>query len=263
MNGDGELLKAFVMTRGRTGSTAIVQELGAVDGARSEQEIFSAEPGPHGFPALKVWLEGQREHEDADDLAKLTERYLREMESDALARGCAALFWKALSHHVTERPYLAELLLRQGYKALYLTRGQVRQVLSGMVATQRNRFNTREKFQDDRSYRIDVAELRRQVALERQCVRMDLGLLYRQGFEVLEIRYEDYLADRAAFFGRIFDVLGLPYALPVASDFVVMIEDLRATIENYDEVRVAAVELGEPLEPGDAPPHMESNVVIV
>ena len=52
-----DLLKAVVVTRGRTGSSAITQELGQAPGCRSEQEIFgrAAPMELFDFPPFEAW----------------------------------------------------------------------------------------------------------------------------------------------------------------------------------------------------------------
>ncbi len=49
------------------------------------------------------------------------------------------------------------------------------------------------------------------------------------------------------FFSKIFNLLNLPMELPPPSDFVKMIEDMKAVIENHDEVADVAAALGEAL----------------
>jgi LPS sulfotransferase NodH len=244
--GEG-LIKAVVVTRGRTGSSAITQELGMVAGARSEQEVFSAGPDLryYDFPPFNEWRR-QREDELGSEEA-LADAYLDALERDAVARGCRALFWKALSQHFTERPYLAALLRRRGYKAIYLRRGAVRQVLSGFVARQRGLYNTYEAFEDASRYRIDLTEFDWHVKFERLMAERDLEFLTENGLEAIEVTYEDFMTARPTFFHNVFQRLGLPVSLPQSSRFVRMIEDLQATIENYDEVQNAAALLGEPL----------------
>jgi hypothetical protein len=244
---DAELTRAVVVTRGRTGSSAVTEELGGLPGLRAEQEVFSQAPNlaHYDFPPFEAWRPAQPDP-DAEE-AVLAERYLDALEADALSRGRTGVVWKALSIHFVQRPYLAGLIQRRGYKALYLRRGFVRQVLSGLVAGQRKLYNTYEAFEDASHYRVDPEQLRSLVTIERYEIGRDLSLLFNGKIPFLEVDYELYLSDRTAFFAQVCAFLGLPPAVPLASRFVVMIPDLAATIENLDEVKAVAAELGEPL----------------
>jgi hypothetical protein len=248
MSGSGGegLIKAVVVTRGRTGSSAITQELGMVAGARSEQEVFSAGPDLryYDFPPFNEW---RRQREDEPDEEALANAYLDALERDAVARGCRVLFWKALSHHFDERPYLGVTLQRRGYRAVYLRRSPVRQVLSGLIARERGVYNSFKPLKDRRRFRIDAEQLRSLAEIERYAAGRDEGLLYKYRLTGLLGQYEDYLADRTGFFERIYSGLGLPVALPPPSRYAVMVPDLKAVIANFDEVRAVAEELGERL----------------
>lgn len=241
-----DLVKAVVATRGRTGSTAVVDELGKAPLCWSMQEAFTAgsDLTYYDFPPLTVWMQGAASPQAEPELA---EAYLRAMEDEARRAGSRALFFKVLSNHFQERDYLPELLARNGFRVAYLKRRPVRQVISGFVANQRNLYNTQVRLRDEKKYRIDLEAFRWHVNWEQIAAANDLELLRNHGIPFVEVDYEDYLADRAAFFFRILDFLGLPRAVPSPSDFLVVIEDLSATIDNYDEVCAVAAELGDPL----------------
>jgi len=248
-----KLTKAVVVSRGRTGSTAIIEELGRVPWSSSVQEIFGAEADLryYDFPPFAFWRRKHPLLERAFTERGLADLYLRAVERHARRKGGQALFWKLLTRHFTDHPYMVDLIAGRDYRVIHLTRGAVRQVLSGLVATQRGLFNTREDFQDTRAYSIDLEEFRWHVAHERDCVKNDRKFLRDNEFEFVEVDYETYISDRKLFFNRIFGFLGLPEALPETSTFKVMIDDLSVTIENYSEVCAVAAELGEPLEAKD------------
>jgi LPS sulfotransferase NodH len=239
-----DLLKVVVVTRGRTGSSAITQELGQAPGCRSEQEAFSLIPPVEffDFPAFETWREGHA----GEDEAELAEAYLDALEADARSRGCRALFWKLLSNQYDERPYIGELLQRRGYRAIHLKRAPARQVLSGLVARQSGVYVTSDPL-PARSYRIDVDTLRHLAGVERFAANRDEAWLYKHGLRAVPADYEDYVADRQAFFARIYSALGLPDVLPAPTRFVVTLPDLRSAIANFDEVSAVAAEFGERL----------------
>jgi len=240
-----ELTKVVVVTRGRTGSSAITQELGQAPGCRSEQEAFSRAPPTElfDFPPFEAW----RSERGGDDEAGLADAYLDALERDARDRGCRALFWKLLSNQYAERPYIGELLQRRGYRAIHLRRRPVRQVVSGLVAHQSGVWVTTDPRALRRRYRVDVESLRQLTAIERYATNRDEAWLYRHRLGAVDAAYEDYLADRGAFFARVYAGLGLPEALPEPTRFAVTLPDLEAAIANYDEVRSVAEELGERL----------------
>jgi LPS sulfotransferase NodH len=241
-----ELLKVVVVTRGRTGSSAITQELGQAPGCRSEQEAFALNPPVELFvvPPFDAWRAGR---EDEDE-ATLAEAYLDALEADARDRGCRALFWKLLSNQYDERPYLGASLRARGYRAIHLKRAPARQVISGLVARQSGVYVTSETPPAaTASYQIDVDLLRHLAEVERFAANRDEAWLYKHGMRAVPADYEDYLADRPAFFARIYGALGLPPVTPAPTQFVVTLPDLKSAIANYDEVCAVAAEFGETL----------------
>jgi LPS sulfotransferase NodH len=240
-----DLLKVVVVTRGRTGSSAITQELGQSPGCRSEQEAFARDPPVEmfDFPPFLAWRAGR---EDEDEAAQ-AELYLDALEADARSRGCRALFWKLLSNQYDERPYLGEMLRRRGYRAIHLKRAPARQVISGLVARQSGVYVTSDVTPDPRSYEIDVDALRHLAKVERFAANRDEAWLYRHGLRAVPADYEAYLADRRAFFARIYGALGLPQATPAPTKFVLTLPNLKSAIANYDAVRAVAEEFGERL----------------
>lgn len=241
-----DLIKAVVMTRGRTGSSAITQELGLAPGCHSEQEVFSQAPGRnyYDFPPFEIWREGREGDEEV-----LADAYLAALEAHARDKGAKALFWKLLSSHCDQRPYLCEVVARRGYQVIYLRRSLARQVLSGMLAKHRGVYNTYDAVEAGAPCDIDLDEMRRLIAGEHFGLGHDemLRHKYRMGL-ALEVTYEQYIEDREGFFARIYACLRLPAAVPKATQFQVMIQDLKSEISNYDEVAaVVAEEYGETL----------------
>jgi hypothetical protein len=258
------MLNKFVLvTRGRTGSTAVLDELGKSSRICTTQELFlqgdfpTEKEGYGGYdyygllPPFDLWK--QREgwwkrwvHYYGSDLRQ-ARRYLAHAEMLAQCKGVDGFCWKVLSHQFEERPFLSKLLKQQGYRAIYLRRNSVRQVLSGMVANQRGIYNSIEKIVDERRYHIDIEQFQWLVRWERECVKKDCVRLATEGFSFIEVSYEDFCANRQAFYSKTFNFLGLSLELPPRSNFVKMIDDLKSVIENYDEVFAAAVALGEAL----------------
>lgn len=254
------MLNKFVLiTRGRTGSTAVLDELGKASLLCTTQELFLRQQftvtgwNEHYrlLPPFDVWrqqagwwkrwfLYHGSDQRHAHD-------YLVHAEVLAQRKEVKGFGWKVLSHQLEERPFLSDLLKQHGYRAIYLRRNHAHQVLSGIVAKQRGVYNSYEKINDASRYHIDIKEFQWHVQWERECVNMDCERLATEGFDFIEVSYEDFCEDRYAFYSNIFNFLNLPFELPPQSDFVKIIEDLESVIENYEEVCAAAVSLGEAL----------------
>ena len=149
--------------------------------------------------------------------------------------------------HFDQRPFLGRLLKQHGYRVIYLQRKPARQILSGLVAIQSGIHNSKEKVVYDRRYKIDLNDFRRRILSNRKIVIADTACLNEYGFDFTVAHYEDYCTNREVFYKKIFSFLRLPFELPPSSDFVRVIENLKTTIENYDEVAEVAINLGETL----------------
>lgn len=250
--------KFVLVTRGRTGSTAVLDELNKSRDICVTQELFLLWNFTENMdyykllPPFDLWKQQggwwKRRIPIYFSDPRQAQRYLARAETLAQRQGAQGFGWKLLSHQFDERPFLSELLKQQGYRAIYLKRNSVRQVLSGMVANQRGVYNSLEKVVDERRYHIDIDKFKWLVQWERECVKNDCAQLAPRGFDFIEVSYEDFCADRQAFYSHIFTFLNLPLESPLPpSDFVKMIEDPKLVIENYDEVVAAAAEFGEVL----------------
>ena len=217
-------MEKFVLTtRGRTGSTAVLDELGKITNLLATQELFINGPFPENLlkdyykllPPFYLWKQQgswwkRMIHTYYSD-SKLAHRYLIHAEELAERQGVNGFGWKVLSHHFDERPYLAELLKRLGYRTLYLRRNIARQVLSGMVANKRGIYNSLEKVVDVGQYHIDIEEFKWHIKWERDCVIDDCTRLNAEGLDFIEISYEDYCDNRNLFFEKICAFLNFPW----------------------------------------------------
>ena len=254
------MMEKFVLvTSGRTGSTAVIDELGKASSLVTTQELFLRKINMQQWiaeeklykllPRFDDWMaqlsRWKRKYLPMYSDARQAEIYLGHAEELAQAQGAKGFGWKVLSHHFEQRHFLGHLLKQRGYRALYLRRNPLRQALSGMVANQRGIFNSLKKIEDDHRYHIDLDELQKETLMRRKRVTMDCEILREYGLDYIEIDYEDYCENRESFYSKIFTFLTLPIELPPKSDFVKVIEDLRTTLENYDEVEQLATTMGE------------------
>lgn len=116
-----------------------------------------------------------------------------------------------------------------------------------MVAAKRGVYNTQEKFEDVRRYQIDLDKFQRLVEGQIQSVERDLARLRTHEFDFIVVSYEEFYADRQAFYEKNFNFLGMPTELPPRSDGSVVIKDARCTIANYDAIVERAAAIGFPL----------------
>lgn len=255
------MVKFFVFTRGRTGSTAIVDELNNSEGVLALQELFirgdfsgdenDALEEKNAILRFDLWKK-----RDPWFLRIIpfslgdkyrARRYFCVIEERAHGNGASAFGLKVLTHHFTQRPYLADILRARGYKAIYLRRNVARQVLSGMLAQQTGVYNLKGDFNNEKEYEIDLREYEAALLRGKQELEMDVVMLRESGFPVIVVDYEDWLSDREGFFGTVLEYLEVPYRLPSKTDYAVMIKDMAKTIKNIDEVESCARSLGVPL----------------
>lgn len=269
--------KLIVLTRGRTGSTAIIDSLAKsktvatlpnepfIKMAVSEEEKIHLENKKN--PKLitcryDYWLLEKKKHfgfihkiyswihERLNKKATIQE-YLCEMQMAVQSIPMTRAFcFKVLSHHLLQRPVLKDILLEQNYKIVYLTRNIPRQVISGMVAKLRGKYNAhnRENYSDDTSYKIDLDELKSNVVSATRGVSNDLAMLESSGFEFIQVRYEDFVENPDIFFSNIFSFLDIPEEKLPESSFSIMIKDLKQAVQNYQEVENCLAEMGMTIE---------------
>lgn len=253
----------FLMTRGRTGSTAVMNELNKSSNICAAQELFLIYDFDH-IPDVSeirkvydfvlpyvLWKKARPWkwiHNIIYNNQQWLDRYLEEAESLAQKQGAASFGFKVLSHNFDEWPLLSILLKERNYRTIYLTRNIGRQVLSGMVANLSGIWNTRENLKNSSSYHIDLDEFQRNVEWEVKAVERDCARLHEEGFHFIVVSYEEFYEQRKAFYEKIFDFLELPLILPPKSDYSVIIQNLRYTITNYDSVLERAAAIGTPLD---------------
>lgn len=251
MGDSNRLIKVALVTAGRTGSTAIIDELGRTEKSCSMQEIFSSIPQDDNDLAVSSFIEYQKINNNLRIFLSeglIADTYLRYLHEKAREANKEVFFWKVLWNHFSERPYLTQLLMQNDYRIIYLKRNVFRQVLSGMVAKQRGLYNTTGDFDKSKKYSIDIDDLRNQVRWQHAAKDQFVEVLSRSSFKYITVDYEDYILDRGRFFGKIFDFLGYRCAeLPQQTSYKRMIDDVQSTIINYEEVKNVAFEFGEML----------------
>ena len=273
----GSLAKFVILTRGRTGSTAIIDEIDRHHNIFCCQELFinlRAAPDlyslykKHGvsfeeygfhdkwFPIFALW---SKQFKKSGLLSKLpflkkvynptivrsVNRYLDEIENYGVSLGYGVVGFKLLEHQVAEIPGFMALLKRRGYKVIYLERKNVvRQVLSGVIANKRKKFNVKNYVSDGQLYELDLNNFKKLMKGELREIQSQKRLIGRHGFDSLSINYEDFLNKRPAFFKRLFEFLGVENVLPEQSDFSIMIPSVKDVVKNYDEFYACLEDMG-------------------
>ncbi|MAZ69715.1 MULTISPECIES: sulfotransferase [Porticoccus] len=248
--------KFFVMTRGRTGSTAIVDVLNKSNNVCAAQELFlkfefeKKDYKKYLIPPYELWKNTGNVYSvllrKISNEAVNIEKYLNHAEKIMAENSVNAFCFKLLSHNFDEIPALKKQLLKSSFKTVYLTRNVPRQVISGMVAKLRGIYNMheREGYSDNASYVIDVDEFKSLVKWETKAVANDIAMLESSGFEFIQVRYEDFVHNPDAFFANIFSFINIPQEILPDSSFSIMIKDLSKVVKNYDEVYSCVDKLG-------------------
>ncbi|WP_038246569.1 hypothetical protein [Ghiorsea bivora] len=260
--------KFIVFTRGRTGSTAIVDEIDSHTKALCLQEPFIP---LEGIKELMKALESGESYESVSKTRKfvpfelwlkqwrifcflrkrfywrrlrlvgekgILRSYLRDLELNAINKGMerkVAFGFKLLVNHLDNWPKLSEVLYEGGYVVVYLERKNVvRKVLSGIVASKRGVYN-RKNFQHvSENFEIDLDDFEMRVRSELVLVEKEKDMLRKVGFDLLSVSYEDFLQNRNTFLRELFEFIGVDFELPKESEYSIMIKDMKSTVSNYE-----------------------------
>lgn len=241
--------KFFISTMGRTGSTAVINTLSKCEGLLVAQELF--------LPRTRKWSANDDmpippwSHflENQSPLQKLGQRflsqklaphfYLSQAEKHARQADPEAFGFKILSNQYEEVPGLARALKKRGYKAIYLSRRAGPRVLSGIVAKARGLYNTKDPDATNRKVTVPLDGIAEMLVVAQRSCELSKERLRNKGFDVLEIKYEDFLSSKTDFFKQVFDFLDVPERPVAESVYQVMIKSPYDVIENYDEVKAA------------------------
>lgn len=262
-----DVTKFVVLTRGRTGSTAILDELNKHEDIICLQELFiSLDSDPmlknlfdkHGvnfdryglqgwFPTFDLWSKKARVFKLFSKniyfykgklltTSKIMKTYMQEMEAHVFDLGSKSIGFKLLGHQVPNLPAFLAVLKDMGYKVIYLERKNVvKQVLSGVIANQRKVYNQRNYVPDNKSFTINLDEFKFLVSVEMSEVSKQKSMIEFSEVESLYVSYESFLSDRKSFHAAIFDFLRVEDKVIEESSFSIVIPDIKDVVENYKE----------------------------
>lgn len=241
------MIKFVLFTRGRTGSTAVLDEINNLDTVVALQEPFLTgfSSSDTLFPGNPQLLRYENYLEQSNLWTKFTAKtlenysltkYLGKLTSAAMRQDKEAIGIKLLSHHASQHPSLISVLKREGFRFIYLQRNPVRQVISGMVASERKIYNSKQDVDDAVPLKLDAKVFSDKLYGELLRTSEDIILLRSLDLPVIELRYEDFLENRSKFFLDLLHFLDLPPKLPPASDHKIMIKNIESTVINLDEL---------------------------
>ena len=254
-------MRKFVLfTRGRTGSTAVMDSLSKADGIIALQEPFISFEGmrfarfPVGNASMRYYsdyLPGSRPSNPETrrfgqgilDMIGVP-LYIGRLETLASHASPSAFGFKIISHHAKVHRNLISTLAARNYRCIYLSRNTVRQAISGVVAAARKEYNTSVQPSAKPKVRIDTEYIARLARWESAARDLDLQEISASGMPLAKVDYESFLSDRENFFQTIFDFLEIRSDPPPETDFKIMIDSLENHIENIDEVREKFKDLG-------------------
>ncbi len=179
--------------------------------------------------------------------ARAYDRYLDELEDWAATEPeVRYVGFKIIDNQMTERGTLLATLVRRGYRIVHIRRRNLlRHALSGLIAQQRGVFNARHYEVPNDKYTIDPKELLLAMRHISICAQKWDLTLNTCGAPVIRTVYEEFLADKGAFFAPIFDFLGLEHVDLPDSDFTKMTpRNLSEIIANYGDLQITAQHLG-------------------
>ena len=242
-------------TDGRTGSTAICDEIGNHSDLACWQELFT-------YGANLAFLDGA-------DLSKMPSieqgladgvltyemfrrlcdestrghaslsRYFDYLGSKAGSLGKEAFGFKLLYNHAThwEGDGLLDTLAQRGFAVLHNLRLDfVRKYISGAIASKTGRWNTRSQVVHREMVVLDPDLCRENSAVSLTRYRKYDADIRAKGFSVLTETYEDFLDERVNFLNVIFDFLGVELERVADSDWQkVTPQDLSTLVENYQD----------------------------
>lgn len=264
-----------ILTRGRTGSTPIIDALNNIEGIRCYQEIFRGIVDYSGdfLDSMRraLWSSNAvdfnelfEKHEDAilpyiffHEVFKIydLEEYFNYLEARS-AKGKIFkkypeyLGFKILFNHLEhfESEKLLENLIKRNCAFFLLRRKNiVKEAISGSIAAKRSLYNVHIKdavnnqslkSQSDKKFVLSAEEIYTQTQYIEYNIHRFEEMLRNNGASYKIIYYEDFVEDPKSFFSDVLSFLGYKGNFKIKTNYQkVLPEDLSKVIENYDELK--------------------------
>lgn len=231
-----------VLTRGRTGSTALVAAINQHPDIICHQELFRTAPAvtyDDMLPAYEAVKEAGR--------TPLAEEYLREVEATGSPRKVG---FKLLDIHLEQRRDigLEQFVLNSSQPIILLTREPAFAALSAAIAQTRGVYNLPVAHEDDDlrarmkvPVRLDADSVAIEARLYREWSERWQTRLSDLGTRNIAVTYEQFVADRLGLLNRIFRFLEVSELQELAPNPYekVTSEDVWDDVLNAAEVRAA------------------------
>ena len=237
------MVKYFMYTDGRTGSTAMCDVLSIDQKVWSSQELFTF-GDTFGAP-----LEDPVTLVDGNVVEVVPcyrtglspSKYLKAVEESLSDAGYCAFGFKLLYNHATHwgGRELLELLRDHGFKPFHNIRTDFkRKALSGYMARVRGVWNSEKDVLYSEKVVVDLFQLEKSIEMSRNRCDMQKKLLIEIFGAILETQYEGFLEDEAKYVNQVFEYLGIGVvrAQKASSWKKVLPNDLSEVVENYKEL---------------------------
>ncbi len=241
----------FVYTTGRTGSTAICDELNNHPSIVCHQELFST-----GYPDKEVQLYNLsfkdlvsefspeavpfRFYKNQFDEATCLDEYITYLDQYARNKGAKCSGFKLLYNHATawEDLDILSKCKRYDYSVLHCIRVDLAKlILSGIIADAKGVYNSKERVDFDEKILIDIERVKYLVKSRASTYERFENILKEHKFRYKNIKYEDYISERSSFYYNISNFLGIEHITPSLTDWKKMTPDsLEEIIENYHDL---------------------------
>lgn len=150
-------------------------------------------------------------------------------------RGFRLIYNKADQH-----PEILDALRGSQTKIIHLVRENVLKTYISFLTAPLHKMHHPREGDTIRTVRIHMDPSETLAELRRRNARIEKKRRVTDGFDVLEVTYESFVADRDAEAARIQPFLGLQDVTPFETDLVKINPDsMREVIENYDEIEAA------------------------
>lgn len=244
-------MRFCIYTRGRSGSTAITEELNNHPQLTCYGEVFRPDPikwvtrayekygkdypkltnSPDRVLPYKFFVDGKPE----DPITRHGfASYLAFLESEAETPGVG---WKFISN-VPGDDYFGHCAAND-VRVIYLRRrNMLRQAVSALIANETGVYNSKNyEPQQGRKFEIEPRKVNSRIRMAQSNYQSDDEAMQAVGLRSIVVYYEDWVDDRAGFFASLGEFLDVEHALPDPSTYAVTTpEPLEELLSNYEAV---------------------------
>jgi len=247
---NSEITPVFIFTRGRTGSTAIIDELKSHSRIQFHGELFR--PNPLAREDVRVAYEKMGENYLSLGLTNDralpyllhkqlyggdTQKYLDYLRTDVDISGKNCVGFKLLGNHLETSENLLPQLSKQNAKCIHLVRKNViKQVVSGFFAREAGIYNRRNYVPEIKEIDIPIEAFISRIKANLSGVQANRDILQKNGINYLDVYYESFCKERSVFYNAIFEFLGLEAEDLTPTDWSIMTPADKMLVSNFDDL---------------------------